>query len=265
MTKTPPHHLLTTGEAAAALSVTPDTVLKWIKSGKLPAQRTAGGHHRIEAAEVERLSKTGPPAREEEESPAPLRCWEYFSKDGVVREQCLECVAYLVRAAHCFHFEKVEPAQPGWKLLCSASCAECPYYQRTHGLPARVLAITADAALAESLNTMELDGVLVRTASDAYTASAEIGGFHPSIVLLDAALPPELLSTLREQIMADRRIPWVTLRVIGTGTEGGPQGVDDVTAMPRNDIGRHLACMIASGAVEQIEVGESTKRRLSLT
>jgi len=36
---------LTTGQMAKLLSVTPDTVLKWIKRDKLPALRTAGGHY----------------------------------------------------------------------------------------------------------------------------------------------------------------------------------------------------------------------------
>ena len=45
---------LSTGKAAKALSVTPDTVLKWIKSGKLDARRTAGGHYRIHPGEIER-------------------------------------------------------------------------------------------------------------------------------------------------------------------------------------------------------------------
>ncbi len=38
---------LTTGEAAAIFDVDPDTVLRWIKSGEIPAIRTPGGHYRI--------------------------------------------------------------------------------------------------------------------------------------------------------------------------------------------------------------------------
>ena len=39
--------MLSTGKVAKLRSVTPDTVLKWIKGGQLPAIRTAGGHYRI--------------------------------------------------------------------------------------------------------------------------------------------------------------------------------------------------------------------------
>ena len=38
---------VSTGKAAELCSVTPDAVLKWIKTGKIQATRTAGGHYRI--------------------------------------------------------------------------------------------------------------------------------------------------------------------------------------------------------------------------
>ena len=48
-------NFLTTGQAAKKLSVTPDTVLKWIKSGKLDAMKTPGGHNRILEGTVNKL------------------------------------------------------------------------------------------------------------------------------------------------------------------------------------------------------------------
>ena len=44
--------LLTTGKAARLCSVKPDTVLKWIKKGVLPATRTVGGHYRVEEQDL---------------------------------------------------------------------------------------------------------------------------------------------------------------------------------------------------------------------
>ena len=44
--------LLTTGKAALLCSVKPDTVLKWIKKGVLPATRTVGGHYRVEEQDL---------------------------------------------------------------------------------------------------------------------------------------------------------------------------------------------------------------------
>ena len=48
---------LTTFQAADILSVTPDSILKWIKSGKLKARRTPGGHYRIPRENVVLLLK----------------------------------------------------------------------------------------------------------------------------------------------------------------------------------------------------------------
>ena len=49
--------LLSTGQAAKLLSVSPDTVLKWVKKGRVFAQKTPGGHHRLRLEDVERLKK----------------------------------------------------------------------------------------------------------------------------------------------------------------------------------------------------------------
>jgi excisionase family DNA binding protein len=52
---------ITTGQAASLCSVTPDTVLKWIKAGKIPASRTPGGHYRISRSDVEQFITPGYP------------------------------------------------------------------------------------------------------------------------------------------------------------------------------------------------------------
>jgi len=49
------------GEAARAIGVSPDTLRRWERAGKLRSTRDAAGRRRIPAAEVERLA--GNPAR----------------------------------------------------------------------------------------------------------------------------------------------------------------------------------------------------------
>jgi molybdopterin-binding protein len=51
--------LLRVGEAAARLGVSPQTLKQWIYKGTLRTVQTAGGHHRISAAEVERFLSRG--------------------------------------------------------------------------------------------------------------------------------------------------------------------------------------------------------------
>jgi excisionase family DNA binding protein len=47
--------LYSTFQAAKILGVTPDTVLKWIKRGKIAASRTLGGHYRIPKEKIDEL------------------------------------------------------------------------------------------------------------------------------------------------------------------------------------------------------------------
>jgi excisionase family DNA binding protein len=84
---------LTTGQAAALCSVTRNAVFKWIQSGYLTAYRTAGGHHRIDKRELERLInasdslalKSRPALRQ---GSRLQYCWEYNGK-GKAEEACL--------------------------------------------------------------------------------------------------------------------------------------------------------------------------------
>ncbi len=47
--------LLTPAEVAALFRVSPKTVTRWARSGKLTALRTLGGHRRFRASEVKGL------------------------------------------------------------------------------------------------------------------------------------------------------------------------------------------------------------------
>lgn len=59
---------LSTSEVAARMGVTSDSVVKWIRKGKLKAITTPGGHHRIAVEEVDRIA---PRALRVEPAPAP--------------------------------------------------------------------------------------------------------------------------------------------------------------------------------------------------
>ena len=74
----------------------------FVKKGRLRAMKTAGGHHRIEYRDLEsfllahRVGGEAPPANAA--AAQPVRCWEFFSDHGVIRDACKECVVYRVRA-----------------------------------------------------------------------------------------------------------------------------------------------------------------------
>lgn len=48
---------LKTAQVADALHVSPKTVTRWAKDGKLPHARTLGGHRRFPAAKIQELAR----------------------------------------------------------------------------------------------------------------------------------------------------------------------------------------------------------------
>jgi len=51
----PGEEMLTSSEVGAAFRVTPFTVTRWVKKGKLTSVLTPGGQHRFRASEVQAL------------------------------------------------------------------------------------------------------------------------------------------------------------------------------------------------------------------
>jgi excisionase family DNA binding protein len=86
---------LTTFEAARLMSVSPDAVLKWIKSGILEARRTPGGHHRIARNSIEKLlSLTQNDHTSKQDQLEFQYCWEFNCRSGNCPEECENCVVY---------------------------------------------------------------------------------------------------------------------------------------------------------------------------
>jgi len=51
-------HFLTRSEVSKLLGVSPNTVTRWAREGRLPCQVTLGGHHRFDSELVEQLRKS---------------------------------------------------------------------------------------------------------------------------------------------------------------------------------------------------------------
>lgn len=48
---------LTRGDVASMLGVSPNTVTRWAREGRLPCQVTLGGHHRFDRARIEEIRR----------------------------------------------------------------------------------------------------------------------------------------------------------------------------------------------------------------
>jgi excisionase family DNA binding protein len=171
--------LLTTGQAAKLCSVTRDTVLRWLRGGRLPGTRTAGGHYRIDPADLEQLlSSVG--------EPEPLEpCWTYHSKDGRLSDGCAECSVYRARALRCFEMAAL-PGEAGHRQkFCEQSCAQCDYYEHVQGHAAHVVVLTGDAELTRELDGAETELLKFRVVSTGYDLAREVQDSRLDLVVID--------------------------------------------------------------------------------
>ncbi len=121
---------LTTGEAAAIFDVDPDTVLRWIKSGEIPAIRTPGGHYRLNKRVFLRKLNQNPIIKKQNEiQSAPTYCWEYYSHSGKINKSCKDCIVFKSRASNCYELCKLQNLKEHAKLFCTDSCRNCRYYR----------------------------------------------------------------------------------------------------------------------------------------
>lgn len=222
---TPLREFLTTGQAAKLCSVTPDTVLKWIKRGKIPAIRTAGGHYRISRQDLRPfLACRSSPATDagalppadphrtalRQTSEPETGCWEVMAAEsGKILGACKQCVVYRVRATRCFLLAGMVTVEGHARLFCRGSCLECAYYRRVMDTLQQVLVITADPELVARLEGYGDNGFVVRVARNGYEASAMLEQCRPAAIFLDIEGIPDGGQALLDSMAADPRIAGV--------------------------------------------------------
>ena len=124
---------LTTFEVAKIMSVTPDAVLKWIKSGILKARRTPGGHHRISKQSIEELlEKSEKEQRSANRQKLYPYCWEFNKQLKNCPSECEDCLVYKISAKGCYKIFNIPTDCGHLKLNCETSCEECNYYKYIH-------------------------------------------------------------------------------------------------------------------------------------
>jgi excisionase family DNA binding protein len=99
--------LIAVGEAARSLGISSSTIRRWIDSGRIAAVRTSGGHRRVPAAEVRRMSgllagTLTPLVRE-----VPLPAQELPELAELLKARGRALVDLAIRVLY-------EPNRPGW-------------------------------------------------------------------------------------------------------------------------------------------------------
>ena len=202
---------LTTTQAARLLCVSPDTVLKWVKAGKIRSYRTLGGHFRIPLSELD--VPEAPGEVETNGSPAgrPLvhqYCWEYLAAGGPVKEECKECITYRSRARRCYELKDLPGGMGCLNLLCDTDCDDCDYYKVVKGQGINVLVLSRGSALISDLDVdQDLDGLHLQFAENEYQAAMKIQSFRPDYVVVDCAFGKQRTASICSSLFSDIRIP----------------------------------------------------------
>lgn len=118
---------LSTGQAARYCYVTSYTIVNWIHSGKLNAQRTAGGQYRIRLGELrEFMRETEMPTDllDEEANVRPY-CWEFHCQLGEQLSVCDDCLVHRSGAEHCYELR----GEVSLAKCLIHDCTNCEYYQ----------------------------------------------------------------------------------------------------------------------------------------
>ena len=214
------HEWLSTGQVAELCAVTPATVLNWIRTGKLESVRTPGGHFRVQRSRLEPMlarRKRDFLSSSQKTQGVHLRCWEYLSDRGKVRQECLDCVVFRVRATWCFQIAALGIDTGHARRFCPTSCDDCAYYRRVKGIPTNVLVVSPDPDLIASLGEEPADDVVLRFARNAYEASAAVESFLPAFAVVDMDTPMIQEGGLLKCLGSDPRLPGLkTVVAVGT-------------------------------------------------
>jgi excisionase family DNA binding protein len=243
----PLKQLLSTGEAAELCSVTPDTVLKWIRAGKIPATRTPGGHHRISRSALIPLIKKKEAGGAVSDGSSPFQyCWEFYSDLGTTPEGCKQCVVYRSRTLRCYEMSSL-PADAGYVgLFCEGDCEECEYHRMVSGQAPNVLVITDRSRLKESLerDSKNIDFNL-RITDCEYRCSMVIERYRPDYVVIDCSMGTGRSGEIAKLLTEDPRIPFVRIIFAGDPKEL-PRGCDKIVFALIN---RHFTAMMLSDLI----------------
>jgi excisionase family DNA binding protein len=118
---------LSTGQAARYCYVTSYTIVNWIRTGKLKAQRTVGRQYRIRVEELREFMRENDMRTDllEEEQQIRPYCWEFHCEPGEDTPVCESCLVRRSGAENCYELRAAIP----WSECRFHECESCEYYQ----------------------------------------------------------------------------------------------------------------------------------------
>jgi excisionase family DNA binding protein len=213
---------LTTTQAARILSVSPDTVLKWVKAGKLSAHRTLGGHYRIphDALQVQSEKDIGLVSGNlQAVQPAHQYCWEFHSVDGSVSSECLKCITYRSRSRRCYEFADLPEGIGFLHLNCKTTCDECEFFQLVSEQSPNILVCSESDGIIRDRDRIDTcESMNIRVVGSEYECATVMESFRPDFIVVDCAIGGKRSRRLCSSLYNDSRIP-VTRIILSSRTK----------------------------------------------
>ncbi len=202
---------LTTTQAARLMSVSPDTVLKWVKAGKVKSYRTLGGHFRIPVSELNIPPAAESGAASVSDAAARLAsyqyCWEYLG-DGEVKPECKKCITYRSRAKRCYQLKDLPGGLGGLGLMCDTECSDCEYFKQVNDQTLNILVLSQSGNLIRDIDRLDNSGMYqIRFAESEYKAAVVIQQFRPDYIVIDCAFGKRRTGMICHNLFDDIRLP----------------------------------------------------------
>jgi excisionase family DNA binding protein len=242
---------VSTGQVAKMLSVTSDTVVKWVRKGKLRAMKTAGGHYRIPRDSVLALLPGVDDFGRNNDKRPLVPCWECNAAAGKIRENCRTCPVFRAKGGKCYEVGKILKEKRQGATCCPTDCEECSYYKEQRQRTVNVLVFTDNESL---LKESDSSRIRLQFSRCEYDCSLVVDSFRPEYVIVDCSKDLDQCEELCQHLANDPRIPGVEIILAmppGSKTEtrlrGGvaiidqPFGISEVEKLVENfDLVRKL-------------------------
>ncbi len=201
--------IISTGQASKLCSVTRDTILKWINKGTISAERTAGGHYRINKDTLKPYivtEKLNIPKKYKNKKAKFSYCWEYYSADGNVKEGCRECMVFKLKAEKCFLTADLGNKTDHNGIYCKSSCYECEYFKYINKPELDILLITENEKLIAGLKSDISKNIILKFSDCGYETATIIQDFRPDFIVIDESMPKEKSDEICNHLIEDPRI-----------------------------------------------------------
>jgi len=207
---------LTTSQAAKLLSVSADTVLKWVKAGKIKSNRTLGGHFRIPLTEVEifngSVSDVSTNGNNNQLAMPYQYCWEYLAAGGPIKSECKDCITFRSRASRCYELKDIPGGLGCLNLMCDTECASCEYFKVVNGQKLNILILSDNKKIVQDLDDLgDSSAYRIRFSNDEYSTAVAIQEYRPDYIIVDCTLGKKRTGTICNNLFNDIRIPVVRI------------------------------------------------------